>query len=131
MCIETNKQIARAYFAALIACDTQTMGEYMTDDATWWVSAGTKFSGQHNKADFLGRIPGLFADSLGRIDLEFFEITAEDNRVNVIAKGNLQFNDGRVYASNYSFLLTFRDGKISSGKEFLDAAHVNEIFGAP
>ncbi|WPU21912.1 nuclear transport factor 2 family protein [Cedecea neteri] len=129
MSIESNKQIALAYFSALTRCDIQAMGDYMTDDATWWVSAGTKFSGLHDKKSFLGRIPGLFADTTGQIDLEFFEITAEDNRVNLIAKGHLQFNDGRVYSSNYSFLLMFHDGKIASGKEFLDAVHVNEIFG--
>jgi ketosteroid isomerase-like protein len=32
---------------------------------------------------------------------------------------------------NYNFLFQLRDGKIASGKEFLDAIQVTEIFGAP
>ncbi|RWR02211.1 hypothetical protein ED28_09070 [[Pantoea] beijingensis] len=131
MSTEINKQVAQTYFAALGRYDIDGMRACMTDDATWWIVPGTSFSGLHPKETFLSYIPKLFDGTVGRLDFEPFEITAEDNRVIIVTKGNLQFNDGRVYASNYCFVLTFRDGKIVSGKEFLDPIHVNEIFGGP
>jgi ketosteroid isomerase-like protein len=59
------------------------------------------------------------------------EITAEDDRDAIVTKGNLSLKNGRAFQSNCAFLFQLRDGKIASGKEFLDAIHVTEIFGAP
>lgn len=126
-----NKKAALAYFAALARNDVEGMSELMTDDATWWIVPGTKFSGLHTKAEFLANIPMLYANAASGLEMEFREITAEDDRVAIVAKGNLPMKDGRAYQSNYNFLLHMRDGKIASGKEFLDPIHVNKIFGAP
>ncbi|MBW4793242.1 nuclear transport factor 2 family protein [Pseudomonas tolaasii] len=128
--ISSNKSVAMEYFASLTRGDVAGMSDCMTDDATWWIVPGTKFSGLHSKASFLRNIPALFEGTTGGLLLDFYDVTAQDNRVAIVAKGNLKFKDGRTYASNYNFLLTFREGKIVNGKEFLDALHVNEIFGA-
>jgi ketosteroid isomerase-like protein len=107
------------------------MSRLMTEDALWWFAPGTKFSGLHSKAEFLATMAMLHADAAGSLEMEFYEITAEGDRVAIVAKGSLLMRDGRVYRSNYSFLLHIRSGKISSGKAFLDAIHANEIFGPP
>jgi hypothetical protein len=57
--------------------------------------------------------------------MEFQEITAEDDRVVIVAKGKLPLKDGRTYRNN--FLLHMRAGKTASANAFLDAIHVNEI----
>jgi uncharacterized protein len=128
---EYNKAVALAYFAALSCNDVKAMARLMTDDAIWWFAPGTRLSGLHSKADFLAKMAMLHADAASSLDMEFYEITAEGDRVAIVAKGSLPLKDGRVFRSNYNFLLHIRSGKISSGKAFLDAIHANEIFGPP
>ena len=126
-----HEEVAKAWFTALGRGDTATMSKLSTDDMTWWIVPGNKFSGTHTKQQFLGNLSTLFEKASGNLTLEYREITGEGDRLSIVAKGDLPMKDGRRYQSNYHFLLHFRDGKISSGKEFLDAIHVNEIFGAP
>ncbi len=128
---QQHEDVARTWFAALGRGDTETMSKISTDDLTWWIVPGNKFSGIHTKAQFLGNLAMLFENAAGPLTLEFREITGEGDRLSIVAKGDLPMKDGRRYQSNYHFLLHFRDGKLASGKEFLDTLHVNEIFGAP
>lgn len=55
-------------------------------------------------------------------------MTAEDDRVSVIASGHAELMDGRTYAPDYHFLLTIRDGAIAEVREFMDTLHAKEIF---
>ncbi len=73
----------------------------------------------------------LFNRTVGNFEIEIQHITAQDNRVSIIAKGNIPLKDGGNYNSDYSMFFTFRDGKISSGREYLDSVLVNKVFGAP
>ena len=65
MSSETNKQTVLAFFAAMGRNDVETMGKLMTDDATWWVVPGTKFSGLWPKADYLSNIGLLYEIAAG------------------------------------------------------------------
>ena len=47
----------------------------------------------------------------------------------VISSGDLK--NGRLYRQEYHMLLTFRDGKISSVREYLDTQHANDVWAAP
>jgi len=128
---QQHEDVAKAWFSALGRGDTETMSRISTDDMTWWIVPGNKFSGTHTKEQFLGNLSMLFENAAGPLTLEYREITGEGDRLSIVAKGDLPMKDGRRYQSNYHFLLHFRDGKIASGKEFLDTLHVNEIFGSP
>jgi ketosteroid isomerase-like protein len=130
MSTEANKKVALEYFAALARNDVSGMSKCMTDDATWWIAPGTSFSGLQEKEPYLRNIAAFLASAAGPLELTFGEITAEGDRVAIIAKGKLPLKNGRTYESHYSFLLQFRDGKIASGKEFLDAVHANDVLGA-
>ena len=92
---------------------------------------GNKFSGMHAKRDSLSALSKIFENAAGELTFEYREITCEGDRLSIIALGEMPMSDGRRYQSTYHFLIHFRDGKITSGKEFLDTLHVNEIFGAP
>jgi ketosteroid isomerase-like protein len=46
-----------------------------------------------------------------------------------VITGRLPMEDGRDYLPNYHNLSHIKDGKIVSGRECLDAVHVNDIFG--
>lgn len=131
MSLAENKKVVAEFFDAIAAGDTQRMDQMMTEDATWWVAPSTIFSGLHQKRDFLAIVPQLFAQAAGPLTFEFFDMTAEDDRVSLTAKGNLLMKSGKTYQSDYHFLLRLREGKIAGGKEYLNSAHVNDIFGHP
>lgn len=127
----TNKELVLEFFDAIAAGDTDKMREMMTDDATWWVAPSTIFSGEHQKEDFLAIVPQLFEQASGPLTFSILDVTCEEDRVSLTAKGNMQMKSGKLYASDYHFLLRVRDGKIAGGREYLDSAHVNDVFGAP
>jgi uncharacterized protein len=131
MSTEQNIEVAKHYFAALGKRDAKAMSTFMTDDAKWWILPGNKFSGFHEKAKFLSSLDMLFEKTPGDFEIKFLEVTAMENRIAILAKGNIPLKDGGNYDSDYNFLLTFRDGKIVEGREFLDAVLVNKVFGAP
>jgi len=131
MGLEENKKLVEDFFDAIAAGDTARMDMMMTDDSTWWVSPSTVFSGLHKKHDFLAIVPKLFEQAAGPLSFKFHDFTAEDDRVSLTAKGHMLMKNGRTYASDYHFLLYIRDGKIAAGKEYLNSAHVGDIFGLP
>ena len=126
-----QKHIAKAFLDALGRCDIVTMSKLSTDDMTWWIMPGNKFSGLHAKAPYLENLPKLLENASGPLKFEYREITGEDNRLAIVARGDLPLKDGRHYRNNYHFLLRFQNEKIASGKEFTDSLHINEIFGSP
>lgn len=131
MTLEQNKRLAREFIEASCSGNVSRMSELMTDDATWWVMPSTPYSGVHKKEEFLSFVPQLFSDADGPMTMRFDEFTAEGDRVSITAKGHVKLKSGKVYASDYHFLLFIRDGKIAKGKEYMDTAQVAEVFGAP
>jgi len=123
---------AKAFLNALGRGDTDMMSKLSTEDMTWWIMPGNRFSGLHSKTSYLANLPKLLLDNAsGPLRLEYHEVTGESDRLAIVAEGDLPMKDGQHYRNNYHFLLCFRDGKIASGKEFTDSLHINEIFGAP
>jgi uncharacterized protein len=47
----------------------------------------------------------------------------------VVSSGDLK--NGRQYRQEYHMLMTFRDGKIASVREYLDTQHANDVWAAP
>jgi len=131
MSLKDNKDLVLKFFDAIAEGDTKRMDSMLTDDATWWVAPSTIFSGVLTKKRWLEIIPTLFAQADGKFKFRFDDLTAEEDRVSVTAKGHLQLKDGRVYSSDYHWLVRVRNGNIAGGKEYMDSAHLNEIFGAP
>ncbi|ADY67808.1 MULTISPECIES: nuclear transport factor 2 family protein [Agrobacterium tumefaciens complex] len=127
-----QEDLAKAFLEALGRGDTDTMSMLSTEDMTWWIMPGNKFSGLHSKTSYLANLPKLLLENAsGPLKMDYHEITGESDRLAIVAEGDLPMKDGRHYRNNYHFLLRFRDGKIASGKEFTDSLHINEIFGAP
>ena len=56
---EQHEKTAKAFLDALGRADTDTMSKLSTDDMTWWIMPGNKFSGTHAKRDYLENIPHL------------------------------------------------------------------------
>ena len=56
---------------------------------------------------------------------------AEADRVAVEVESAGDLKNGRRYRQQYHMLLTFKDGKISSVREYLDTQHANDVRSAP
>lgn len=128
MAKEDNKNVVRDVFAAIAAGDTEKLDSLLTGDAVWWITGSTKISGLHSKREFLELVPSVFKDAAGPIKLEFSDIIAEEDRVSIVAKGNLPLKNGKVFASDYHFLFKIRDGKVANVREYLDTRHFNSVF---
>lgn len=125
--LAANKHAVSEFLEAIRNLDIHSMRALMTDDALWWVSPTTALSGTYKKNDFLELVPKLFGQVVGKFGLAVSDVTAEDDRVSVTAKGDVKLTNGKVYANEYHFLFKIRDGKIASGKEYSDTAHVNDV----
>jgi len=64
------------------------------------------------------------------MEVSFGAITAEGDRVCVEARGSARFVDGRTYDNRAHFLITLREGRIVSIKEYLDTDHVARVLSA-
>lgn len=129
MDLAANKKTARDFLEASCTGDLEQMRDLTTDDFTWWQFPSTQFGGTHQKAEFFDMLAGAFADVEGPSWIDYGDFTAEEDRVSVTAQGHMKLKGGRIYDSHYHLLFYFRDGKICAGREYLDTALVNRIFG--
>lgn len=123
MNIEENKAIARNYMQAIVDGDIDYIESIQHPDCQWWILGG----GTLDKATFTQMSKeGLLTANTRKV--EILMLTAEDDRVSVVAEGEMHF-DNHVYKNSYHNLLTIRDGKIVGGREYMDTQAVAEFFG--
>lgn len=122
-----NKQVVLDFLAAFSSGDVpRTMG-MMADTATWWVAGTMPISGTYDKAAFTKLLSGVVETLKGPIQITPKVLTAEGERVAVEAESLAHTRSGRTYNNHYHFLITVRDGQISSVKEYLDTMHANAV----
>jgi ketosteroid isomerase-like protein len=93
--IEQNKAIAIEFLTAVGEGRGSEMSRLLTDDATWWISGTTKFSGTYRIGRLLAIARGLFANTEGAMDVTFGAITAEEDRVCAEVRARTSSRDGR------------------------------------
>ena len=134
MSTEENKVIALAFFERFTAGDIEGALATMADDATWWIPGKkerTPSAGLYPK-DRIGRLfHRMLAALQNGLEMKVISCIAEGDRVavEVVSAGDLK--NGRQYRQEYHMLLTFRDGKIASVREYLDTQHANDVWAAP
>jgi ketosteroid isomerase-like protein len=134
MSIEQNKQLARNLFDRFSANDIAGALETMTDDATWWIAGKPEHlpaAGLYTKqriTELLNNLAGALKNGL---KMTVKSMIAEDNKVAVEVESYGELRNGRVYNQEYHMLLTIRDGKISSVREYLDTQHVFAVWFQP
>ena len=134
MSVEENKGVARTFFALFSAGDVAGALATMTDDATWWIPGNKERSpaaGLYTKEKIgrlFGRMVGALKDGLR---MTVVSCIAESDRVAVEVESAGDLKNGRLYRQQYHMLLTFRDGKIASVREYLDTQHANDVWSAP
>jgi ketosteroid isomerase-like protein len=111
------------------AGDGETMAGMLHPDLLYWVSPGSAFSGTHDRASLLALLPLIFDAQDGPSTLTYREITAQDDRVSVVADGKMPLKSGGSYDQTYHWLFKFRDDKIVEVLEYIDILAVWKTFG--
>jgi ketosteroid isomerase-like protein len=135
MTTESFKKLTLDFFACISARDLAGALALMTDDVTWRIHAKPELSpvaGQFDKA----RLQRLFKGMLAQLDEAGLTMTvtgtvAESNRAAVEVKSSGDLKNGRKYRLRNHFLLTFREGKIASVREYLDTQHAFDVWSRP
>jgi ketosteroid isomerase-like protein len=73
----------------------------------------------------------IFGAQAGPTKLTYREITAQDDRVSVVADGKMPLKTGGSYDQTYHWLFKLRDDKIVEILEFVDILAVWKAFGTP
>lgn len=126
---QTNVSRAKAFLDAMSKSDVDSVKAMVSDDFEYWVAGNTSLSGTSDLATLVAAMPGfgeVFPQGL-RIDVT--GATAQFQRVALEAVSHGIVADGRTYANSYHFLFEFDDaGEIVKLREYMDTAHVVEIF---
>lgn len=126
-----NVQLLREYHAALQASDGGKMASMLSPDLRYWISPGSDFSGNHDKSSVLALLPAIFDAAAGPTKLTYREVTAQDDRVALVADSTMPLKSGGSYDQTYHWLFKFRDDKIVEILEYLDILQVWKTFGTP
>jgi ketosteroid isomerase-like protein len=131
MSVEQNKRLVQEFFDRFSANDIAGALDMMASDVNWWI-AGRKDSlpaaGDHNK-DQIARVFQNMAGELSNcLKMTVISMIAEGDRVSAEVESSGELRNGRVYNQQYHILMTVRDGKICSVREYLDTQHVFSIW---
>jgi len=119
------------YLGALQASDGGRMARLLSEDLRYWVSPGSSFSGDHDKTSLLALLPAIFGVQAGPEKLIYRHVTAQEDRVSLVADGSMSLKDGGSYEQTYHWLFRFRDDKIVEILEYIDILQVWKAFGTP
>jgi uncharacterized protein len=133
MITETNKATAYKFFERYTAGDIAGALDTMTDDATWWIPGKPESSpsaGLYPKDKIGGLFNRMVAALESGLTMTVISCIGEGDRValEVVSSGDLK--NGRQYRQEYHMLMAFRDGKITSVREYLDTQHANDVWAA-
>jgi uncharacterized protein len=115
---EQNSATVMAYFDRLQQSDGEGMAAYLAPELSYWVCPGSKYSGTYDRNAFLGVLPGFFEKQAAPLRFQFEEITAQQDRVCVLAWGKMPLKSGERYDNVYHYMFRLRGGKIVQVKEF-------------
>jgi uncharacterized protein len=122
--MQSNKQIIKQAFDGLARGDPTAFINAMADDFTWIIESQSKLSRRYEGKSAVQNelVPALFANFATEYRNFADEIISEDDRVVVLARGDLKTVRGEDYNNSYCFVIRMRDGKMSELREFMDTA---------
>lgn len=127
MSIESNKEIAEQFIAALNRADADWVLEHYADDVVMWTAGTLAISGPHTKAEVRGMMEGILGVFPDGLEFTLHTLTAEGDRVAIEAESRGIHASGKSYHNQYHFLMRIRDGRIVELKEYLDTQHAHEV----
>ena len=124
--LSKHKATVVEFVRAMSSGDVTSAFAKLTDDATWFSLSTREFV---TRESMQAMVEWAFTSALkGPIVQTVQTMTAEDNRVAVVATGHGVTVDDVVYDQMYHFLFEFRDGLISKIWEYNDTNHAREVF---
>lgn len=126
-----NVALLKDYLDALQASDGGKMASLLAPDLRYWISPGSAFSGTHTKESVLALLPAIFDAQAGPSVLTYRYITAQNDRVSIVADSTMPLKTGGSYDQTYHWLFRFRDDKIVEILEYIDILEVWKTFGTP
>ena len=127
MGVAENKAVVLELFRAMGEGRLQDIARLTTEDATWWINGSGAWSGERPISVFLEVARGFLAHALAPMEKTFGAIVAEGDWVCLEARGRTTFEGGLAYDNAAIFLLTLREGRVESVREYMDTAHA-ELF---
>ena len=134
MSTETARRLSHELFQRFSASDVDGVLDLMADDVIWRLPGKpelTPIAGDYDKQ----RLRQLFERMISRLDgglkMTVLGTVAEGDRVAVEVESKGDLTNGRQYRQQYHFLITVRDGKIASVREYLDTQHAFEVWLRP
>lgn len=130
---QANKAVVTRFIDVFSSGDVPALIAMMTDDSSWWVSGRIDgLSGTYPRDEFAKLVEGAKgAYKTGVLKITPSGMVAEGDKVAVEAESYAETVDGRVYNNLYHWLVTVRDGKIASVKEYMDTMHAKQTFIDP
>lgn len=137
MSVEQNKQVALDWIKAHLQGDDFSKPErtnwdevlqYLDDDVEFWLIPGLVTAGTYGKEDYIRFTEIVRKHVVGPFDYTINHVMGEDDFVHITAKGHCPLKNGKVFASEYSFLFQMRNGKILRLEEFMNTHHYNEVW---
>jgi len=128
--LEGNKRLARKYLELIGKGDVDGVANMFVENGAIIVQSHTllppEVRGREAIRGLIGMLPGLFPETGLRILVD--EVTAEDNRVSIVAHSDAVHASGKKYQNRYHFLIYFKDGKIVESHEYLDSLYLTNVF---
>jgi len=125
--LEANKAVVRRFFAELEAGRVEDAVALFVPDGTFWSPSQRKTS---SMAEFSRALHWVNSILVEPMRYELGPITAEDDRVCVIAESFATMKNGKRYNNVYHFYFEVANGLIRVGREYNDTAHVWETLRA-
>jgi hypothetical protein len=125
MGVAENKAVVLDLFRAMEEGRLEDIARLTTEDATWWINGSGAISGERPISVFLKVAGGFLAHAVAPMERTFGALVAEGDRVCLEARGRTTFEGGLAYDNAVIFLLTLRDGRVHSVREYMDTAHAD------
>lgn len=127
---QMNVSRAKAFLEAMSKSDVSAVEALTSEELEYWVAGRTPLSGYRNKAQLAAAMPDFAPFFPNGLRMSVTGTTAEAQRVAIEAESHGITADGKTYENCYHFLFEFdAAGKIAKVREYMDTAHVADIFG--
>ena len=127
---QINVSRAKTFLEAMSKGDVSAVEALASDEFEYWVAGRTSLSGSRDLAELTAAMPEFARVFPHGLCMSVTGTTAELQRVAVEAASHGITADGKTYENRYHFLFKFdHAGDIAEVREYMDTAHVAEIFG--
>ena len=134
MSLEENRRIAIDFFQRIGRKDVAGALALLADDVNYWILGGTvatPSAGDHTKEQMSKLFHIMMKAFKDGLRMNVKGSTAEGDRVALELESRGELKNGRVYQQKYHVLMTVRDGRIVSVREYLDTQHVYDVWFKP